>query len=415
MTQPSYADQVNAKYQNSADHFVDLKQRFNDTMSLYNPTTQATIRGSLKRAIAEFQKRHGNVRSFKDPRFRLCQAQVAKLSNILIDTTMQRQLDISWVIRIIENFRAWQAMPVQVYRAGPGAALLWDGQLAHLGGDLYASWDGQHTAMAFYIIAVMIMGLDPAEVEIPVVIYEVNTKAEIRQAFIEGNTEVGKKLLDKIDVFQQMIYGVRVDGATDPVWIEVEQKQQYLESTGLFVTAQKFKDTDQIGAISRPEDVMDRKTSPELIRQFTVYAQHVLDMQPRAINTKEFPIIVGFLKMAASGNATGQAGGKIIYTDDEIRSLAQLCLDLFSADFDADGPFWAQLEQAYAVWWNTHYASVDVSMRPAQPRMNKDWTQGGTFFWHQLRKSWRDEAGQPMRMPQLNIQTPFIPDPEDLF
>jgi hypothetical protein len=138
-----------------------------------------------------------------------------------------------------------------------------------------------------------------------------------------------------------------------------------------------------------------------------VYAELVLDQQPRAINTKEFPIIVGFLKMAA--------GGSITYTDDEIRSLAQLCLDLFSADFDADGPFWAQLEQAYNVWWNSHYANVDESMRPAQPRMNKDWTQGGTFFWHQLKKSWRDQAGQPMRMPQLNIQTPFIPDTQDLF
>jgi hypothetical protein len=47
--------------------------------------------------------------------------------------------------------------------------------------------------------------------------------------------------------------------------------------------------------------------------------------------------------------------------------------------------------------------------------MNKDWTQGGTFFWHQLRKSWVDQQGNPMRMPQLNISTPFIPDTQDLF
>lgn len=403
----SYADQVNAKYRNGADHFVDLKQRFNDTLSLYNPTTQATIRASLKRAIAEFQKRYGNVRSFQDPRFRLCQAQRARLANILIDTTMQRQLDISWVIRIIENFRAWQAMPVQVYRAAPAGTAMWDGQLAHLGDDLYASWDGQHTAMAFYVIAVMIMGLDPAEVDIPVVIYEVNTKAEIRQNFIEGNTEAGKKLLDKIDVYQQMVYGVRVDAATDPTWIEIEKKQQFLEKAGLFLTDKKFKDTDQIGAISRPEDVMDRKTSPELIRQFTVYAQHVLDTMPRAINTKELPIIVGFLKMAA--------GEGITYTDDELRGLAQLCLDLFSADFDAEGPFWARLEQSYINWWEKFYENVDESVRPERPRLNKDWTQGGTFFWHQLKKSWRDEAGNAMNMPRLNIQTPFIPARADLF
>ncbi len=407
MHQLTYADKVNAKYRNGTDHFVDLKQRFNDTLSLYNPTTQATIRASLKRAIGEFQRRYGNIKSFADPRFRLCQAQKARLANILIDTTMQRQLDISWVIRIIENFRAWQAMPVQVYRAAPSGTSLWEGELAYLGDDIYASWDGQHTAMAFYVIAVMIMGLDPAEVEIPVVIYEVNTKAEIRQNFIEGNTEVGKKLLDKIDIWQQMVYGVRVDSADDPTWIEVEKKQQYLEKSGLFLTDKKFKDTDQIGAISRPEDVMDRKTSPELIRQFTVYAQHVLDVTPRAINTKEFPIIIGYLRMAA--------GEGITYTDDELRSLAQLCLDLFSADFDSEGPFWARLEQAYTNWWEAFYDSVDESMRPERPRLNKDWSQGGTFFWHQLKKSWRDDAGNAMPMPRLNIQTPFMPARVDLF
>lgn len=403
MTQPSYADQVNAKYRNGADHFVDLKQRFNNTLALYSPTTQSTIRANLKRAISQFEKRHSNVKSFADPRFRLCQAQRARLANILIDVTMQRQLNISWVINIVENFRAWQAMPVQVYRASPGA----DSDLFYLDDDLYASWDGQHTAMAFYVIAVMVMGLDPREVEIPVVIYEVNTKAEIRQNFIEGNTEVGKKLLDDIDIWQQMVYGVRVDNATDPYWIAVEKKQQYLESAGLFLTDKKFNDTDQIGAISRPQDVMSTKVSPELIRQFTVYAQHVLDVTPRAINTKEFPIIIGFLKMAA--------GEGITYNDDELRSLAQLCGDLFSADFDAEGPFWARLEQAYTNWWEVFYENVDESVRPERPRLNKDWSQGGTFFWHQLKKSWRDEAGMPMPMPRLNIQTPFIPNRADLF
>jgi hypothetical protein len=116
------------------------------------------------------------------------------------------------------------------------------------------------------------------------------------------------------------------------------------------------------------------------------------EISPRPINTKELPIILGFLKMADSAG--------IIYTDDEIRSLALLCDQLFSADFDSDGPYWARLEFAYNQWWMHHYANVHISMRPAQPRMNKDWIQGGTFFWHQLTKSWKDLMGQSMRMPQ---------------
>jgi hypothetical protein len=240
-----------------------------------------------------------------------------------------------------------------------------------------------------------------------VVIYDVNTKAEIRNNFIESNTESGKKLLDKIDIFQQMVYGVRVDGATYPEWLEVEKKQQYLEAADLFLTDKKFGDAAQVGAISRVQDIMDRKITPEIVRQFCVYARTVIGLDPRAINTKEAPIILGFLKMAASDDVN--------YSDDEIVSLAMLCRNLFGADFDEAGDYWAQLETAYVNWWERFYENVDESVRPERPRMNKDWTQGGTFFYHLLKKHWKDEAGMKMRMPRLNIQTPFVPAAKDLF
>ena len=254
----SYAAQVNAKYGNTSSHFQDLKSRWNSTMALYLPGTVNSINSSLKQRIAGWIKLHPKVKTFKD--MPLCRAQTARLSDILIDETMQRQLNISWVLEIIENWRSWQAMPIQVYTVGSDASP----ELEYLGQDkLYASWDGQHTAMAFYIIAVFILGLDPKDVEIPVVIYEVSTKAEIRNNFIQSNTDGGKKLLDKIDTFQQMVYGVRVDGATYPEWLEVEKKQQYLEAAGLFLTDKKFKDDHMTGAISRVEDIVSRKHSPE--------------------------------------------------------------------------------------------------------------------------------------------------------
>jgi hypothetical protein len=398
----SYASQVNAKYSNTASHFQDLKTRWNSTVALYNPVTVNTINSALKRTISGWIKQHPSVKTFRD--MPLCRAQTARLSDILIDETMQRQLNISWVLEIIDNWRAWQAMPVQVYTVGADASP----ELAYLGSDrLYASWDGQHTAMAFYIIAVLILGLDPREVEIPVVIYDVNTKAEIRNNFIESNTESGKKLLDKIDIFQQMVYGVRVDGATYPEWLEVEKKQQYLEAADLFLTDKKFGDAAQVGAISRVQDIMDRKITPEIVRQFCVYARTVIGLTPRAINTKEAPIILGFLKMAVSDDVN--------YSDDEIVSLAMLCYNLFGADFDEAGDYWAQLETAYVNWWERFYENVDEGVRPERPRMNKDWAQGGTFFYHLLKKHWKDAAGMKMRLPRLNIQTQFFPDAKDLF
>lgn len=400
----SYAAWFNSKFQNVASHYVDLKDRFNQTLALFNLQTQNTIRSQIKALATQFQVNFPNIKDFNDPNFSICQAQFAYLSDILIDTTMQRQLDISWVIKILVNFRPWQAQPIQVYQVAPGHL---NGELSYLGNNLYASWDGQHTAMAFYIIAVMILGQDPKTVKVPVVIYSVKSKAEIRQNFLESNTPEGKKLLDPIDIYQQKIYGVRVDGATNPDWIQCEQKQTILAQAGLFLTDDKFKDTHHVGAISRVKEIADAKVSVDLVRKFAVYSQVVLGLNPRPVNTKELPIILGFLKMAESAN--------VVYTDDELQSLAVLCDQLFSADFDSDGPFWARLEYAYNNWWNNYYANVHISMRPAQPRMNKDWIQGGTFFWHQLAKSWKDANGNAMRLPQLNISSPFIPAIGDLF
>lgn len=399
-TTQTYADRVNQKFANTKSHYVDLKQRWNDTISLYTQNVQATIRSMLKSAIISFEKNHPGIKTFDDPKFKLCRAAKARLSDIIIDITMQRQLNISWVLDIVKDFRAWQAMPIQVYSPTK------DFEGLHKG-ELYASWDGQHTAMAFYIIAVMIMRLDPKDVWIPVAIYDVSNKAEIRANFIRGNTSEGKKLLEDIDTATQMIYGVRVDGATDPMWQQVEKKQTYLEQAGLFLTAEKFNDVHEVGAVTRVKDITQAKVSVDVIRQFASYGKRVIETEPRAINTKEAPIILGFLQMATSDGIT--------YTDEEMQGLADLCFELFGADFDSKGPFWSQLEKAYLSWWDNFYANVAEELRPARPRMNKDWTQGGTFFWHQLKKSWKNAAGSPMRMPRLNIQTQFFPAKEDLF
>ena len=397
----SYADIVNSKYSNKADHYQDLKERFNAAISALPLTVQQLLRARLKKALKTFITNNPNYQKFSD--LPLCHAQVGTLAQIIIDATMQRALNINWLFEILEKFRATQAMPIQVYRVmNP------QGELSYLkAGEFYASWEGQHTAMVLFLIATMVFNEDPANVRIPVVIYDVSTKAEIRDNFIKSNTIEGKKLLDDIDIVQQQIYGVRVDGSKNPLWLQVEQKQTYLEQVGLFVTDKKFGDHTQPGAVTRVDDIMNEKMPVEVVRQFCVYAKTILEINQRPINTKEAPIILGFLKMAATGN--------IEYSDSEIRDLAMLCHTLFDADFDSDGPYWAQLETAYFNWWERFYQDVDPMIRPERPRMNKDWVQGGTFFWHQLKKSWQDDNGNAMPLPRLNINTQFIPNVKDLF
>jgi hypothetical protein len=180
-------------------------------------------------------------------------------------------LDLTWVFRVIENFRAVQASAIQVYPVDADVDFKYQ---AHGKRGLFASWDGQHTLAAFYIIAVLILKQNPKDVMVPVNIYKISKKAEIRENFVSGNSEIGKKLLDTIDLFMQMIYGVRLDGSTNPVWREAELKQQYLEQADLFVTADKFGDTHMPGAISRMQEI-DHYNS-EIIRKFCLYAATVM-------------------------------------------------------------------------------------------------------------------------------------------
>ena len=214
MTTP--AQQWNLKYSNKDSFFVDLKDRLKNTISSFGFTKQKSIEAAIKIICERFIKLHPTKQKFED--LDLCEAIMMPLSNILIDVTMQRMLDLNWVLYIIGNFREVQAQPIQVYKV-----VNTDGSLTYYPAGkcgLYASWDAQHTAMALYIICVYIFKQDPSKVMVPVVIYKVSKKADIRENFVTGNTKAGKKLLDAIDVFMQQVFGVRIDGSTNPIWVE---------------------------------------------------------------------------------------------------------------------------------------------------------------------------------------------------
>jgi hypothetical protein len=347
-----------------------------------------------------FGRKYSNVKSFNDPNFRLCRAIQLKLSQILVDTTIQRQLNVNWVLSIVEHFVAYQAMPVQVYPVPKSQVPSTYGPAD----DFFASWDGQHTAMAFWIIATMIFKQDPDTVEIPAVEYDMQSRLECRITFLKNNGKEGKKLLTPIDHITQQIYAVRLDGVTNPDWVAIEEKQQHLEAADLFLTDSKFFDDKEAGAITRPGDISSDTITPEMVRQFTVYARTVLAAHSRPIDAKELPIILRFLRMSSN----------MEYTDSEIESLAYLCISLFGAEFNENGPYWDRVGSAYTKWHTRYYSNMDETLRPGV-KLNKDWAQGGTFFWHQLAKSWQDNDGNSMRLPRLNISTSFSPVKRDLF
>ena len=389
----SYADQQNAQYNHSGSKYVDLKQRFNDTISTLQSMKSSGVRSQLKNAIAVFQKNNPFIKCFED--LQLCVAGLTPMSDILIDITIQRTLNLTWVIEILRNFREVQADPIKLYKVTAGGDLA---KLYPVGTILFASWDAQHTAIVYWIIAVMIYNQDPRKVMVPSILYKVKNRSDIRENFVSGNSDIGKLRLDSIDLFRQMVLGVRLDGSKKPEWMEAELKQQYLEQAGLFVTAEKFGDTHMPGAISRMTEI-DKYTS-DIIRKFCMYTTTI--PTPRNIVSQEIEIMCAWFNMAKEDG--------IDYTDDEIVSLGDHLHQLFGADFHESSDFWIQVRKAYENWHKKYYANMPAQHQPKHIKVAKNWNTGGTFLWHQLSSTW---TGGPI--PALNASTPFIPARKDLY
>lgn len=396
VAQTSYADVQNSRFKNTASNLVDLVSRLQATIKNLSPQAQRNWTANLAKAIAQFRRNHPGVKFTDRAQFRLCRAIERPLSDIVIDTTMQREPDLKWILRIIANFRAYQAQPIQVYETPDG----------RLGG-----WDGQHTALALYLIVTHAFKLDYTEVMVPVNIYAIQSRGELRSNFINNNTTVGKsagkKPLDIIDIFMQKIYGVEVDTYTDPEWVEAHQKWQHVRDAGMFLTAEKFGNSDETGAISRLNELDD--ASVEVVRKFAVYGKYVIDSQAtksnkRPINAKEIPIIIEFFNMCEVEH--------IELTDEAICSMAQHCIDLFDANFDAKGPFWEQVHQANINSYENMYRGVSKHLRPDPPRNNKNVPQGINFFWHQLKHTWQPKV-PGIELPKQPTAT-YVPAEMDL-
>ena len=367
----SYAEQFNAQYAKSDSHFVDLAERFNS----FCDESEAIEFRMMSR---EFRRRHPEFKEIQDIKKRLCRGMQGKLSQIEIDVTMQRLLNLNHVLKMLANFKATKVMPIQVYEdpERPGK---------------YVAWDGQHTAILLYILCTMVFETNPADLDVPIVIYDVSTKAEIRENFIGLNGE-DKLPLDAIDIFQQMVYGVRVDGSEKPNWLEAERKQQMLEKHKLFVTADKFDNTKEVGAISRMQEIM--QASPEVVEQFGKYWSAI--RKQRAVEPKEIYMMMSWLMLAEMQEIT--------IDDNYIYDLADMNLGLFDANFSPTGAFWAKCETAYENWYELQPQSAWQ-----EPSMQKQPTHGLPFLNAQIEKS----LGR--KVPSYRANNGFTPLEKDLW
>lgn len=362
MEMKTYADKINQQFTEEASNLVSLQQRLNDALEL-NPVFAKMLDG----AVDEFKRRNKQWKSFDD--MTLCNAIPAKMNEVVIDTTLQRPLNIRHIIKILGYFSQSMVMPIQVYKEE---------------GEDWIAWDGQHTAITLYIIATKVFGERPAKIEIPVVEYPVQNKLEIRRNFILLNGDA-KEPLDFIDTFKQMVFGVRVDGATDDDWKDSELKQQYLEQAGLFATNSKFGDEDEDGAFTLLADTLMSKSlktrkHPDITKMFTSYWSYLNEERP--VQAKEARQLYEYFDACNSQGIT---------VDDEYcRKLADFTKEYFEADFSENGMFWDKVKTSYSNWYrgaNKHSEDKNEDGEIIVRGFTTEWRCGGPFLIAQIKKS----------------------------
>ena len=335
MTALSHADIVNARYLNSTSNFISLQQRLNEALK-HAPLFVAMIDGMTD----EFKRRHKEWTTFKH--LELCEAIMVSMDKILIDTTMQRSVNLRHILKILQYFKSTMAMAIQVYKdpEKPG---------------YYIAWDGQHTAISLYIILTKVFGEQTAGAMIPVVVYNVKHKLEIRRNFILLNG-TAKQELDFFDKYGQMVSGTKVDGATDEEWVDTAIKNDYLAAAGLFATHSKLGDDDKPGAFTLLADTLMSKSlktrkPPEITRMFAEYWSYLAVERP--VEAKEARQLYEYFNLCHEQGITVDKA--------YLLEFVSFTRTNFDADFSPTSPFWSKVRMAYESWYRTaNQGSTDV-------------------------------------------------------
>lgn len=375
ITKQSYAAQINAQRSSTASHVITIANRWNDTVQSMTAERQALAKHLLTQAIAEFRRRNPHIKSWKD--LDLVEAKEEIMSKIFIDTSMQRQLDVFWLIQLINGFQSSKVMPIQIYRDAS------NNMSSH-------AWDGQHTLLMLWVIATMILNEDPEKIKIPVNIYKSHLKAEMRDNFITLNSSEGKKHLEPIDHLIQKVLGVRVDGSKNPIWLSAEKKQRYAEDHDLFYTAKKFGDAHMPGAISRLQEINNLES--DVVGNLCKYLGFSTS-GVRNAHEKEMVMMAKFFELCDSQG---------IKVDDQyIRDLYAAISHYWGADLDDTSQFWTSAATCYYNW----HASMNFQVNP---RFDKMPPLGMPYMLAQLARGFNH------KLPSYRSNSGFIPLAGDL-
>lgn len=327
----NHAQKINDLYEVAESNFVTLQERLEKAIA-----KAPQFKAQLEAVVDEFRRRNcmppceRGWTKFDD--INLCNAIQVSMDSILIDETMQRELNMRHILKILSYFSESMVMAIQVYEdpARPGK---------------YIAWDGQHTSIALFIILTKVFGERTAKALVPVVVYSSQQKLEIRRNFILLNGDA-KETLDFIDTYKQMVYGVKVDGSTDPEWMDTALKNDYFAKAGLFATNSKFGDEDKPGAFTLLADTLMSRSlktrkHPEVTRMFADYWAFLNEERP--VRAKEARQLYEYFNLCYEQG--------IVVDDKYLLEMVAFTKEYFEANFGENGIFWDKVRMSYTRWY----------------------------------------------------------------
>jgi hypothetical protein len=262
LVENAYAQKQNSRYDCDIDEYVGVQQRL---QGLINSDHTDTFEDLFIELAEEFRDRYPQYETYAD----MIESMVGQGSEgyrpiveLDINITMQRLADRDWLVRILGTFDPILVNPVRVYC---------DPHRTDGGQNRFVAWDGQHTSLILYMIAVYGFKMDPQDVMIPTSLYPGSDRAAIRRQFMYYNAGLGSKPLDAIDLFMQYVYGYNNDGSREDMNVRCHLIQNLAEQYTLFLTNEKFGDQDMPGAVVRLSEIMNRNYSVDVIGSVFYY------------------------------------------------------------------------------------------------------------------------------------------------
>lgn len=342
-----YATEVNKKYRTSKDIIVPLKERFNTAIG--NNADDVEFFRALGK---EFRDRNPQYTTFADmyadmPAMPSSLKDRVKLRQMLINASIQREPDPEWVVSIVGKFDPFFVNLIRLYP---------------IDSELFAIWDGQHTSLTLLCIAMYAFGMsleEALELEVPVAVHPGKNVAKLRKRFIGIHDNTMTKPLDKIDLYMQYVYAVRNNGDQDPWSMRFEEIQCALEEFNCFFTHEKFGDTEEAGAISRPTEIYPTgkdvtKWKSSVLRR--VFQYHSISNPNAPVQPLEID------NMAHIFRACDQQGIQVDdqYVRDFAKYLGAITNNTWQKGYKKSGAFkkHSMVTSAYQSWWKRQPQNV---------------------------------------------------------